>query len=387
MSTLFPTSIDSPVDPIATNPLNNPSHSGQHQFENDAIVALETKVGVNNSAVTTTLDYLLKSTLSVDPGHKHSLASLSDFSVTSPANGNIFFYNSSTSKWTNMAFSNYIKFGGTGVLGALNISAGTTTLSLGNSPVAIFNYTSISITGGNLAFSNPASGGTVIILKSQGNVTITSGATRAIDARGMGAAAVTSGFAMYGNPVNGSTTTASSTGGGAGTAQSPKIYTAALASKNLPFIVGSGGGNGSNGTNGGGSNGTGGAGAAGGPALIIECAGAYNVTGTIDVSGSIGSNGGNGAGAGGGGGGSGGGGSVIALYNSLTADTGTYTVSGGTASSGGTGSATGGGGGGGGGGSITGGNNGSNSGGGDNGGGGGVGGNGFSLRALNTEFA
>lgn len=36
------------------------------------INALETKVGVDASAVATSLDYLLKNVLSVDPGHKHS---------------------------------------------------------------------------------------------------------------------------------------------------------------------------------------------------------------------------------------------------------------------------------------------------------------------------
>ena len=34
---------------------------------------LEAKVGVDASAVVTSLDYLLKNTASVDPGHKHSL--------------------------------------------------------------------------------------------------------------------------------------------------------------------------------------------------------------------------------------------------------------------------------------------------------------------------
>jgi hypothetical protein len=43
----------------------------------DAVIALETKVGVNSSIVTTTLDYLLKSAASVNPGHLHTGASLS----------------------------------------------------------------------------------------------------------------------------------------------------------------------------------------------------------------------------------------------------------------------------------------------------------------------
>lgn len=35
---------------------------------------LETKVGIDSSAVVTSLDYLLKNAASVDPGHKHSPA-------------------------------------------------------------------------------------------------------------------------------------------------------------------------------------------------------------------------------------------------------------------------------------------------------------------------
>lgn len=75
MATNYPTSIDSFTDPTSTQTLNNPSHSGQHTNANDAIAALEAKVGINSSAVTTTLDYLLKNTASIDPGHKHTFAS------------------------------------------------------------------------------------------------------------------------------------------------------------------------------------------------------------------------------------------------------------------------------------------------------------------------
>jgi hypothetical protein len=57
MATNFPTSLDSLTNPISTDKLNNPSHSAQHANINDAVEALQTKVGVNSSAVTTTLDY------------------------------------------------------------------------------------------------------------------------------------------------------------------------------------------------------------------------------------------------------------------------------------------------------------------------------------------
>src|SRR6185312_9268831 len=58
-NTNFPTSIDSPTNPTSSNTLNSPSHSAQHGFENDAIVALETKVGTNGSADTSSIDYKL----------------------------------------------------------------------------------------------------------------------------------------------------------------------------------------------------------------------------------------------------------------------------------------------------------------------------------------
>ena len=57
MATNFPTSLDALTNPIATDKLNNPSHASQHTNANDAIEALQAKVGVNSSAVTTSLDY------------------------------------------------------------------------------------------------------------------------------------------------------------------------------------------------------------------------------------------------------------------------------------------------------------------------------------------
>lgn len=70
----YPTTIDSFTDPDPTDPLNSPSHSGLHTDNNTAIEALENKVGVDGSAVTTSIDYLLKNTSSSDPGHKHTFA-------------------------------------------------------------------------------------------------------------------------------------------------------------------------------------------------------------------------------------------------------------------------------------------------------------------------
>lgn len=60
MATNFPTSLDSITNPIGSNTLNSPSHSSQHTNANDAIEAIQAKVGADNSAVTTSLDYKVR---------------------------------------------------------------------------------------------------------------------------------------------------------------------------------------------------------------------------------------------------------------------------------------------------------------------------------------
>lgn len=72
-NTNYPASIDTPVNPTPTSVTTSPSHSAQHGFENDAIVALETKVGINSSAVTTTHDYKLSNITGIDKATSLSL--------------------------------------------------------------------------------------------------------------------------------------------------------------------------------------------------------------------------------------------------------------------------------------------------------------------------
>ena len=57
MATGFPTSLDALTNPISTDVLTSPSHADQHANSNDAIEALQVKVGVDGSAVSTSLDY------------------------------------------------------------------------------------------------------------------------------------------------------------------------------------------------------------------------------------------------------------------------------------------------------------------------------------------
>lgn len=57
MATNFPTGLDALTNPTGSSSLTSPDHAGQHTDANDAIEALQAKVGINGSAVTTSLDY------------------------------------------------------------------------------------------------------------------------------------------------------------------------------------------------------------------------------------------------------------------------------------------------------------------------------------------
>lgn len=266
-------------------------------------------------------------------------------------------------------------FGGDGSDGPLMISSGTTTINLGGASVVIKNYSSISILEtGSLAFSNPHAGGTLIILRSKGDVVLTSSAAPMIDASGLGAtgggasANGTNATSILDTLAHYGSTGSSPTGGIAGVAYSHlPLYTdtaAKLAALNFRLLTpGSGGGGGALTSAGTGSPGSGGR---GGAALIIECAGFLNFTtpGGISVAGNAGSAGGAGSGAagggggggasiisnlgtaggtstgaagnlGGGGGGGGAGGMCLILYNLLVSSSGTITVAGGAGGTGG----------------------------------------------------
>lgn len=73
MSTNFPTTYDVMVNPGAGDSLSttNVAHHGEHGTANDAISALEQKVGVDGATATGTIDYILKNSGSMTPGHRH----------------------------------------------------------------------------------------------------------------------------------------------------------------------------------------------------------------------------------------------------------------------------------------------------------------------------
>jgi len=240
---------------------------------------------------------------------------------------NKFVDNADTTGTGSVIRKSFIMYGGDGTDGALSISSGTTTLDAAGAKILVKNYTSISITGtAKLSVNNPHAGGTILILRSQGDVTITSSVT-SIDLKGIGATSATNPNYLLGTAAPKGVTATSGIGGAAGAAYDfTDRYAiesaAALFKRNLDLVCGAGGGTGMT------RDGAGGAGGRGGGALLIECGGALNFTGTIDVSGNAGSNGASGDDAGGGGGGGSCGMSLV-LYRSLTANSGTYTATGG----------------------------------------------------------
>jgi hypothetical protein len=57
MATNFPSSLDTLTNPNGTDTLSNPSHAQQHTNLNDAVEAIQTKIGANGSNDTNSLQY------------------------------------------------------------------------------------------------------------------------------------------------------------------------------------------------------------------------------------------------------------------------------------------------------------------------------------------
>ena len=85
MAITYPTSLDSLTNPESTNKLNAPGHAQQHADANDALEALEAKVGANSSAVTTSHDYKLGEVLTTDKAvGKTATQTLTNKTLTAP---------------------------------------------------------------------------------------------------------------------------------------------------------------------------------------------------------------------------------------------------------------------------------------------------------------
>lgn len=85
MATNFPTGLDTLTNPAPTDVTDAPSHSGQHINSNDAIEAMQAKIGIDGSAVTSSLDYKVNNPASSDPGHTHTLGDGATDVTASPA--------------------------------------------------------------------------------------------------------------------------------------------------------------------------------------------------------------------------------------------------------------------------------------------------------------
>ncbi len=89
MSINYPTSLDSIPNPTSTDLLENATtaldHDQQHANANDAIEALEAKVGANSSAVTTSHDYKLGEVISSDKAvGKTATQTMTNKTLTAP---------------------------------------------------------------------------------------------------------------------------------------------------------------------------------------------------------------------------------------------------------------------------------------------------------------
>lgn len=108
----YPTSLDTFTNPSATDKTNSPSHSTQHGNANDAIEALEAKVGIDSSAVTTSHDYKLSNVTGSDKACSLTgTETLTNKTLTSP--------------------------GITGATATTTTLIGTTTLTTNGNPVSI----------------------------------------------------------------------------------------------------------------------------------------------------------------------------------------------------------------------------------------------------------
>lgn len=85
MATNYPASLDSLTNPSASDNTLAVSHSSQHANANDAIEALEAKVGANSSAVTTSHDYKLSGVTGTDKAvSKTGSETLTNKTLTAP---------------------------------------------------------------------------------------------------------------------------------------------------------------------------------------------------------------------------------------------------------------------------------------------------------------
>jgi hypothetical protein len=97
MTTSFPTGLDALTNPTAGDSLSSPSHSAQHANANDAIEALQAKVGVDGSAVTTSLDYKISQAATLTGTETLTNKTLTNPTIATPEEP---FYNCNFFDWS-----------------------------------------------------------------------------------------------------------------------------------------------------------------------------------------------------------------------------------------------------------------------------------------------
>jgi hypothetical protein len=108
MPITFPTTLDTLTDPTASDKLNSVTvpHATQHADLNNIVEALEAKVGVNDSAVTTSLDYIVKGATGIRlfaPREKWNVAASAatgTISVDLKTAGAWYYTSDATANWT-----------------------------------------------------------------------------------------------------------------------------------------------------------------------------------------------------------------------------------------------------------------------------------------------
>jgi len=111
MATDFPENLDNFTNPDSNNPLSNPSHSEQHANANDAIEALQAKVGIDGSTDPNSLDNRiaqLESESGSDIANKLGLEGNNDLEVTGIENPTVIDSFDSTA-WTTASYRVQIK--------------------------------------------------------------------------------------------------------------------------------------------------------------------------------------------------------------------------------------------------------------------------------------
>ena len=93
MATNFPASLDALTNPTSSDSLSSPSHSAQHTNVNDAVEALQAKVGADSSAVTSSLDYKVAQLEAISHGKILQVVSTTKTDTFSSTNNQV---------WTNV---------------------------------------------------------------------------------------------------------------------------------------------------------------------------------------------------------------------------------------------------------------------------------------------